>query len=290
LPRIAVKPSVCDARLSRMLRELREKKGWSGDTTASRLNWSPSKLSRIENARCPVHLTDLAQLLELYQAPPLIRARLLEFAREVGLSARATDPRTQAALSREWDPAAIPDILRTPDYMRAALQPRMTVLHLLPRDVETAATVAEALQARIIHGELQLNVVLGEAALASGYGSAEVMCGQLERLAALAALPSADLRIAPAGLRDGLFTLPPFALLSYPSHDVLRASDEVLYPGIKQTSSTAEEETWPLLLAFQSMQQHAELAVAGILKHYTGVWAERAGFGPAEDRVTASPH
>jgi transcriptional regulator with XRE-family HTH domain len=290
LPKTSPKSSVIDARLSRTLRELREHLGWTSDSACRRLEWSPSKLSRIENARCPVKLRDLAALLELYNAPPLTRARLLEFANEVGLSTRGADPRAQAALDREWDPATVPDILRTPDYMRAAMKPRLMVLRLLPREVEAQATMAESLQARMIQGSLQLNVILGEATLQNGYGGPAVMLEQIERLSTLAALPSVDMRIARAGLRDGLFSLPSFALLSFPEHEVMRSPDQVLYPGIKTVSSMDEEETWPLQLAFQSMQQHTELAVTGILAKYEKIWAERAGFGPAEDGVTASPH
>lgn len=290
MPKPTPESSVCDARLARTLRELREQKRWTSDATSGKLGWSPSKLSRIENARCPVSLPDLSRLLDLYQAPAPTRAQVMEFAHEVGLSSRSMDPRVQAALDREWDPATIPVICRTPGYMRAAMGPRLMVQRLLPREIEAAIVVAELLQTRLTRGEMRLNIILGEAALANGYGGPEVMLGQIGRLAELAALPSVDLRIARDGLRDGLFSLPPFALLSFPDHEVLKAPDQALYPGIKETSSVHEEETWPLQLVHRAMQQHAELAVTDLLSLYREIWAERAGFGPAEDGVTASPH
>ncbi|TDC51285.1 XRE family transcriptional regulator [Actinomadura sp. KC345] len=60
-------PTVRRLRLGAELRRLREGLGFTAEDIASRLDWSPSKISRIETAKIGVRVSDVRLLLELYQ-------------------------------------------------------------------------------------------------------------------------------------------------------------------------------------------------------------------------------
>jgi transcriptional regulator with XRE-family HTH domain len=62
-------PSARERRLARELRGLRAAGQLQGKDVASRLGWSPSKVSRIETGRIGISAADLERLLELYDVP-----------------------------------------------------------------------------------------------------------------------------------------------------------------------------------------------------------------------------
>ncbi|WP_345385637.1 helix-turn-helix transcriptional regulator [Nonomuraea salmonea] len=66
--------------LARELRHLRERASLTGDDIKDRLGWSPSKISRIENARISVSQGDIELLLDVYNASAVQRERLLALA------------------------------------------------------------------------------------------------------------------------------------------------------------------------------------------------------------------
>src|ERR1017187_2262471 len=75
-------PSVRRRRLAAELRRLREEQGLTADEVAETLQWSGSKISRIELCRTGVKVADLGQLLDIYGVLPEHRDELLVLARE----------------------------------------------------------------------------------------------------------------------------------------------------------------------------------------------------------------
>ena len=60
-------PNVRRRRLAAELRRLRERAGFIGEEVARRLEWSTSKISRLERGQSGVKRTDLRRLLDLYR-------------------------------------------------------------------------------------------------------------------------------------------------------------------------------------------------------------------------------
>ena len=68
-------PTVRARRLIREIVRLRTDSGLSMDTVASRLDWSKSKLYRIEAGRTRISTDDLEDVLDLYATPSLLGVR-----------------------------------------------------------------------------------------------------------------------------------------------------------------------------------------------------------------------
>jgi transcriptional regulator with XRE-family HTH domain len=64
-------------RVGAELRRVRENLGWSGERVADSLQWSQSKVSRIETGATAFAVRDVDRLLGLYGVDPDIRAELL---------------------------------------------------------------------------------------------------------------------------------------------------------------------------------------------------------------------
>ena len=125
-------PTVRGRRLMRELKRLREASGLSPDEVAQRLDFSKSKLYRIENGRSRVDADDLEDMLDLYDVRSPERDALVALGRD---SRRrgwwTTGTRTcSPAPTSAWNPRPasvqvmshlVPGIFQTPDYARAVI-------------------------------------------------------------------------------------------------------------------------------------------------------------------------
>src|SRR5260370_29129277 len=75
-------PTVRGRRLMRELKRLREASGMSPDEVAQRLDFSKSKLYRIENGRSRVDADDLEDMLDLYGVRSPDRDALVQLGRD----------------------------------------------------------------------------------------------------------------------------------------------------------------------------------------------------------------
>lgn len=167
----------------------------SADDVATRLGWSQSKVTRIENGVSPVTRPDLLRLLDVYEvtdeADRAQFVRLGRAARERGwwIDYRDTITGTlpsyiafesDASELHLWSWATIPGLLQTPQYARAVLTSDLEV-----RTEETTDRLVEARMARqerLRDGDLRLWVVLDESLLHRSIGDADVLRGQLTGL------------------------------------------------------------------------------------------------------------
>lgn len=220
-------PTVKRRRLAAALRRHRDQAGLTLEEVAGQLEWSPGKISRIENARVSVLPRDVKYLLRVYGATEGEPEwdNLLTLAQEsrekgwwhaygnaipqlletyVGLEATASTV-------RGYEPETVPALLRTEGYCRAlarAVAPRAS-----DEQISRQAEVCLARQERLADpGGPRLHTVLGEAALRRMTGGPGVMRGQLARLAGLSRQPAVTLQILPfsAGAHaamDGAFTI-----------------------------------------------------------------------------------
>jgi transcriptional regulator with XRE-family HTH domain len=203
-------PPVRRRLLGSALREYRESLGYNLDEAARILACDRSKISRIETGDRGIRAKELSELLTEYGVPAGEQEALLAIAhrgRESGwwldyrdvLSPDAQDHVIMEIAATEilvYEPNQVPDLLQTPDYMRAAAA--ADARYISSEQRAHAMEVKLNRQRIVVAGRApSLDIVVTEGALRQTVGPPRVMREQLGRLADLAEAGFAD------GLPDG---------------------------------------------------------------------------------------
>jgi transcriptional regulator with XRE-family HTH domain len=215
--------------LASELRRLRDAATLTGEDAAGRLDWSPSKISRIETGQTAPSPADLRRLLDLYEVSGSQRGRLEllgqsagqrgwwdayadtlgpEYTALIGLEAEAESVRWYA-------PMLVPGLLQTEQYARAVISSGLLIAP--PGEIERRVQVKMNRQ-RVLSRDtpLLLDVVLDEAAVLRTVGGTEVMQEQLAHLATMAARPSITVQMLPLGAGAHPATTGEFTILRFP--------------------------------------------------------------------------
>lgn len=229
----APSPMVRRRRLGTELRRLREAAGLTGDQVIARVGWaSASKLSRLENGRSRPDLSDVLDLLDLYEVGGDTREELIGITRDAGNTRgwlRSYPVMTQrqrgyaeleAACAEilEYGPMILPGLLQTPGYTRIRLLSSRELI--APEDaedpeIEIAARVARQSTLTREAEPPRYEAVLEESALGLRGGPPQVMAGQLRHLARLADLPNVTLWVLPSSAKVADWYLPETAFSIY---------------------------------------------------------------------------
>lgn len=198
-------PPVRRRLLGSALREYREDLGYNLEDAARILACDRSKMSRIETGERGIRAEELQELLREYGVPAAEQEALLAVAhrgRESGwwseyrsvLPPQAQDYVIMEMAAAEvlvYEPNQVPDLLQTPDYMRAvaAADVRYT-----SADQRVHAVEVKLNRQRVVVGGRApaIEVVITEGALRQTVGPPRVMREQLGRLADLAEAGFAD--------------------------------------------------------------------------------------------------
>jgi transcriptional regulator with XRE-family HTH domain len=222
-------PSVRGRQLAAELRRLRDAATLTGEEAASRLGWSASKISRIENGQTPPSPADLRRVLDLYEVTGTQRGRLELLGQSAGQRgwwdayADTLGPEYTALIALEaeaesvrwYSPMLVPGLLQTERYAREVI--RSGLLIAPPGEVERRVQVKMNRQRVLARGTaLQLDVVLDEAATLRPVGDAAVMREQLEHLAQIADHPNVSLQVLPLTAGPHPATTGEFAILGFP--------------------------------------------------------------------------
>jgi len=215
-------------RLARTLRRLREEARLSVEEAAPKLDWSTSKLGRIETAQQGVDVHGVRSMLDLYHVGGEHWAEILDLVRaakkkgwwhgyslkDAGYVALEAD----AAVVHEYQLGYVPGLLQTADYIRAAFRgsppPRAEA------EIDRIVQVRLFRQRRLTEDPpLELVAIVDETALRRPIGRAEVMREQLRHLIRQAALPSVCVQVLPVslGAHEGLNG--PFWVLGFADPD-----------------------------------------------------------------------
>jgi len=203
-------PTVQRRRLRVELRRARDVAGLRQADVARAMDWSPSKLIRIERGDVSVSTNDLKALLNHYGVKDKSRVNgVLELARSAR-GASFYDQYTSslkpgfkeylayeasASVIRQYDPVLIPGLLQTEEYGRALFE---DMGRLDPEEVDKAWAVRQHRQ-EVFERESppEMLCVLDEAVLRRHVGRGHVMRHQLERLKESAAEQHISLQILP---------------------------------------------------------------------------------------------
>ena len=195
--------------LARTLRRLREEAGLTQEDAAPRLDWSTSKLGRIETAQQGVDVHGVRSMLDLYDVGGERWTEIIDMVRETrkkgewhsyGIGGQGyLRLEMDAAMVHNYQLAHVPGLLQTEDYMRA--------LFRNSRRRPTDAEIDRDVQARLFRQRrlteepaLELVAIVDESALRRPVGGVEVMRAQLRQVVARATLPSVCLQVLPFSL------------------------------------------------------------------------------------------
>jgi transcriptional regulator with XRE-family HTH domain len=204
-------PTVRRRRLATELHRLRQASKLTIEQVAETLEWSPGKVSKIENARVSVLPRDARKLLDVYGITDgQERELLLTLAREsrergwwqqygeaipewfatyVGLEA-------EASTISVYQAEIVPGLLQTERY--AAALHRAALMNATEEEIDRHVAVRMERQARLTQPDApQLWVVLNEAVIRRVVGERAIMHEQLVKLAEAATAPNITLQVLP---------------------------------------------------------------------------------------------
>jgi len=234
-------PTVARRRLRRALRSAREEAAFTQEQAADELEWSLSKLIRIEAGTVGVTTTDVKAMLGLYQIGEparineLVALARLARQRSWWFEFRDDIPPAYAAylgLEEEastlymFQPVLIPGILQTSAYANSILQ-KTAAGELTAEEQSSRGIVRQLRQERLLSAEHgpAIDAVLDEAVLRRVAGDGAIMHEQLLHLVTLGGQQQVTLRVLP--FTAGVTTVNgPFILLEFPDG---RDRDAVYY-------------------------------------------------------------
>ncbi|MGW7543246.1 helix-turn-helix domain-containing protein [Streptomyces sp. NPDC054770] len=228
-----IDPSLNRRRLRIELRKAREQAGLTQRDAVKRLEWSLSKLIRIEAGTVSLGVTDLRALLQLYEVTePELVAELEEAARgSKGLSwwaqySEVVSPAYALYLGYEgaadtirmYNPVILPGLFQTADYATALQSATAQEANVRPQ-VDLRITRQE----RFFDGDHgpEVDVVLDEAALRREVGGPAVMRRQLDHIKTLVDHPRTTVRVLPFSAGAHFSVSTPFILLGFKDDDDL---------------------------------------------------------------------
>jgi transcriptional regulator with XRE-family HTH domain len=209
--------------LGRILRELREEAGLSLEVAAPALDWSSSKLSRIENGRQGVDVHGVRTMMDIYGVVGPQWDELLDLTRSVsekgwwrafGLDDKGYVPlEAEATLVREATTAYVPGLLQIEAYARAVF----AIHQRTAAELDNLTAVRRIRQNRLtsLEDPLELVAVVDEVVLRRPVGGPAVMRPQLAHLVEAAALDRVTLQVLPMSLGAHPGLSAPFTLLTF---------------------------------------------------------------------------
>jgi transcriptional regulator with XRE-family HTH domain len=265
-------PTVRRRRLAAELREIRERKGKSGDVVAAALHWSPSKISRYERARTGLQPREVEKLLDYYGVTGTQRAYLLDLAEgaaqkgwwEESADSISADYQQFIGLEHEatsisaWHLNVIGGLLQTEAYARHIISSYRRFEPRAPGAIERQVRIRMRRQ-QLLDREpaVRLSLVLDESVLKRRIRDESVMYEQLHRLLSEAERPNVTLQILPLDAQHEIFS-DSFVIFRFGSdseamlHDVV--STERLRSGVAEED---EMETYLYRLAFERLADAA---------------------------------
>jgi transcriptional regulator with XRE-family HTH domain len=222
-------PLASRRRLIAELKRFRASTGENQRQVADALEWSPSKIHRIERGDVSVSVSDLKALLQHYDVHDVdVVASLVSMARGARVRQSAFSEfrdvfppeiirffayERTASRIYEVELLVVPGLLQTPAYTRALLESHGLDEARIDRFVQSR----EARQ-QLFASERppRTSFIIDEAVLSRAIGGAEVMEEQLDRLLRANSSPDVSIHVLPLALGAHPGLRGPFVLLQFP--------------------------------------------------------------------------
>jgi transcriptional regulator with XRE-family HTH domain len=237
--------------LAARLREIRKGAGLTSTDLARRLEWYPSKVSRIEHARTPPSVTDIrawcgaceatGEAEDLVASAQSADSLYVEWRRvqRTGLrhlQEKRAELYERTSFFRVYCSNVIPGLFQTPAYATALLS-SISEFHQAPNDVEEAVQARMERSRVLFTGGRRFAVLIEESVLRYRIGDPETMAGQLGYLLTLMSAPSVSLGIIPFTADRSVWTLETFNVF-----DDVRVHVELLSAAVKVTAPSEVEQ------------------------------------------------
>ncbi len=213
-------------KLAASLKVLRRNASISADELGKRLDWSQSKVSKIENGRTMPSARDVEALLRVLDAPDELRTELLDLAKAIhadsilwdrnlpgglaGHQHKIADLEARATEIRLFNCDIVPGLLQTADYARRVL----TLGDLDKKGNAANAVVARMERQTILYEETRnFYFLITEGALKWKFGPKSLMHAQYDRVRSIATLPNVFIGVLPFSCE--VTTLYPEAFVLY---------------------------------------------------------------------------
>jgi transcriptional regulator with XRE-family HTH domain len=251
-------PTIYRRRLRSELRKAREAAGYAQRDVAAAMDWSLSKLLRIETGAVSISTNDLKALLAHYHIsdPPRV-LNLLDIAR----ASRERSPwnaykdlgspefishlayESAASVVRSFEPLLVPGLVQTEEYAREVLREiRGPDKRLVDRLVDLRMERQVILDR---DGAPSMHFIMDEAVINRAVGGPAAMRRQLRRIKEIAQFPNVTVRVVPfgAGLYPRLRV--PYTLFEFSdpeNEDILSIENPLGDIVIREASPPAEQE------------------------------------------------
>jgi hypothetical protein len=204
--------------------------GFSSRALAERVDWDEAKLSGLVNGKGGASAVELGVLLGLCAVSPVERDHLLSLFPDAHvkswLQEHGTCPpvyhRTlaenlaAATTVISWRGLALPELLQTPAYMRAAIMASPTV----PRaEVEARVKARLKMQEQLRRSGLTCTFYIHELALGLPVGGADAHQEQVHHLLRMAVRPNVVIRIVPTAIGAHVGMDRPFTRLTFDKYE-----------------------------------------------------------------------
>ncbi len=211
--------------LGRLLRAMREEAGLTLEHAAPRLDWSSSKLNRIELGQQPVDVHGVKSMLDLYDVGGDRWTETLELARAArrrgwwrayGADDRGYTPlEAEASLVRDYTLGYVPGLLQTAEYAREIF--RSSLIRRAEAELENQVTIRMIRQERLVSEDnpLELVAIVDESVLHRPVGGPTVRRAQLTHLVEAAGLDAVTFQVLPTGVGAHPGMSAAFAVLSF---------------------------------------------------------------------------
>lgn len=207
-------PTAGRRKLRTALRAARDRAKLTQEDVAREMDWSLSKLIRIETGRVSVSTNDVKALLDLYEIDDKTErdtlvelARLArkkpwwqdfreavpaDYAQFIGLEAEADSLRI-------YQPTVVPGILQTEAYGRAILEGRAPSMLISDEGVQARSAVRMLRQQEVLRSESppKIHVILDEAVLRRVPGDVGILRDQLNQLIRLGSADHVTVQVVP---------------------------------------------------------------------------------------------
>ncbi|WJK39907.1 helix-turn-helix transcriptional regulator [Solwaraspora sp. WMMA2056] len=229
-------PAAARRRLRLALRRAREAAGFTQGKVADTLDWSVSKVNRIEKGDVTVSSTDLRALLALYGVVDPDRAeRMLRDARTSRRRGWWDEPRyrehltpamlqllqleSDASAIRVFQPTLIPGMLQTREYGEFVLNFWRSELPEADRVLRLEARLRRREHVLDRPDPPEFHLVLDESVLWRTIGGPQVMARQFAHLLQQMRAPHVRVRVSPFADAAIMAMLAPFTLLDFGDED-----------------------------------------------------------------------
>ena len=264
----ALDPTVQRRRLRVELRKARQDAKLTQRDVARAMEWSPSKLIRIESGAVNITVNDLRALLGHYGIKDKRRIDgLVDMARASKTTSwteykEVYEPaqlnyfayESSASIIRQYEPLIVPGLLQTEEYGRQVLE-KVAGVPLDDVDLKwQARTRRQELHER--ENPPQMFFILDEAVIRRQVGGPGIMLRQLEQLKGSAAQPHVRLQVVPFGWGAYPGLKGPFNLLEFadPNDDDVLNLENTLGD---ITTRDDPEQTAPYLNTFWELEEQA---------------------------------